>query len=164
MSTLQKVNFNEDANSNRNKNAQPATARALRRSSNRRSAIRKIFAPTCEQCLGKGLNWCALEFIPRPGAAYRCSEADRLRDIDSKEMRPLNRLLIRRRGICMMHFSNSKDERLLAFYEGVRRQVNLDKQAGGRYRLAGEGVKHYADRLREEMERRRLQFTPISWD
>jgi hypothetical protein len=51
----------------------------------------------------------------------------------------------------------------LTFYEGVRRQVDLDKQAGGRYRLAGDGVKQYADKLREEMERRRLRFTPIEW-
>jgi hypothetical protein len=51
----------------------------------------------------------------------------------------------------------------LTFYEGVRRQVDLDKQAGGRYRLAGDGVKQYADKLREEMERRRLRFIPIEW-
>lgn len=63
----------------------------------------------------------------------------------------------------MMDFSDSKDERLLTFYEGVRRQVDLDKQAGDRYRLAGDGVKQYADKLREEMERRRLRFTPIEW-
>jgi hypothetical protein len=62
-----------------------------------------------------------------------------------------------------MNFSTSKDERLLAFYEGVRRQVDLDAQSGGRYRFAGEGVKKYADKLREEMERRRLRFTPIEW-
>jgi hypothetical protein len=49
-----------------------------------------------------------------------------------------------------MNFKQSKDERLLAFYENVRKQVELDKNAGGRYRLAGEGVKQYADRLREE--------------
>ena len=62
-----------------------------------------------------------------------------------------------------MNFSNSKDERLLMFYESFRRQVDLDKQAGGRYRLAGDGVKQYAEKLREEMERRRLRFTPIDW-
>ena len=62
-----------------------------------------------------------------------------------------------------MNFSKTKDERLLAFYEGVRRQVDLDKQAGGRYRLAGDGVKQYAEKLREEMERRRLRFMPIEW-
>ena len=62
-----------------------------------------------------------------------------------------------------MNFSHSKDERLLAFYENVRRQVELDNRSGGRYRLAGDGVKQYAERLREEMNRRRLRFTPIDW-
>jgi hypothetical protein len=62
-----------------------------------------------------------------------------------------------------MHFSQTKDERLLAFYENIRQQVQLDMQAGGRYRLIGEGVKQYADKLREEMDRRRLRFTPIDW-
>jgi hypothetical protein len=63
-----------------------------------------------------------------------------------------------------MNLSQSKDERLLAFYENVREQVELDKRAGGRYRFAGDGVKRYADTLREEIERRRLRFTPINWD
>jgi hypothetical protein len=62
-----------------------------------------------------------------------------------------------------MNFSQTKDERLLAFYENIRRQVDLDARAGGRYRLAGEGVKQYADRLREEMDRRQLRFIPIDW-
>jgi hypothetical protein len=34
---------------------------------------------------------------------------------------------------------------------------------GGRYRLAGDGVRQYAEKLRDEMERRRLQFSPIDW-
>ena len=38
----------------------------------------------------------------------------------------------------------SKDESLVAFYENVRRQVELDKRAGGKYRLAGDGVRQYA--------------------
>jgi hypothetical protein len=62
-----------------------------------------------------------------------------------------------------MNFSFSKDERLLAFYENVRQQVEMDTRSGGRYRLAGDGVKQYADRLREEIERRQLRFTPIDW-
>ena len=62
-----------------------------------------------------------------------------------------------------MNFLQSKDERLLAFYENVRRQVESDNRSGGRYRLAGDGVKRYAERLREEMDRRRLRFTPIDW-
>jgi hypothetical protein len=62
-----------------------------------------------------------------------------------------------------MSFVQSKDERLLAFYENIRRQVELDQQSGSRHRFVGEGVKRYADMLREEMDRRRLQFTPIDW-
>lgn len=60
-----------------------------------------------------------------------------------------------------MNFSQMKDERLLLFYENVRQQVALDGKS--RYRFAGEGVKAYADKLRDEMDRRRLRFTPIDW-
>jgi hypothetical protein len=60
-----------------------------------------------------------------------------------------------------MNCSQVKDERLLAFYENVRQQVALD--VGTRYRFAGDGVRAYADKLREEMDRRRLRFTPIDW-
>jgi len=60
-----------------------------------------------------------------------------------------------------MNFSQMKDERLLAFYENVRQQVALN--AGSRYPFAGDGVRAYADKLREEMDRRRLGFTPIDW-
>jgi hypothetical protein len=49
-------------------------------------------------------------------------------------------------------------------YENVRVQVELDMRSGGRYRFAGDGVKQYAEKLREEIERRRLRFTPIDWD
>lgn len=47
-------------------------------------------------------------------------------------------------------------ERLLAFYENIRHQVALD--AGGRLTLYR--VRAYADKLRDEMDRRRLGFTP----
>ncbi|WP_187399440.1 hypothetical protein [Bradyrhizobium paxllaeri] len=62
-----------------------------------------------------------------------------------------------------MNFSQMKDERILAFYENVRQQVELDLRAGGKYRFAGPGVKEYAERLREEMDRRRLHYDPIDW-
>jgi hypothetical protein len=62
-----------------------------------------------------------------------------------------------------MNLSNTKDESLIVYYENVRRQVQADMKAGGRYRFMGESVKQYADRLREEMDRRRLNFTPIDW-
>jgi hypothetical protein len=61
-----------------------------------------------------------------------------------------------------MDLSNSKDESLLQYYESVRRQVGADRQSGP-YRFASDGVKKYADKLREEMDRRRLQFRPIDW-
>jgi hypothetical protein len=63
----------------------------------------------------------------------------------------------------MSDLSKSKDENLLVFYENVRQQVDADIRSGGRYRFVGESVKQYADRLSEEMERRRLRFTPIDW-
>jgi hypothetical protein len=62
-----------------------------------------------------------------------------------------------------MNLSSTKDENLILYYENVRRQVQADMQAGGRYLLAGDGVKQYADKLRDEMDRRRLRFTPIDW-
>jgi hypothetical protein len=62
-----------------------------------------------------------------------------------------------------MNFDGIKDENLVIFYESVRQQVVADIQAGGRYRLIGDSVKQYADRLGEEMNRRRLRFTPIDW-
>jgi hypothetical protein len=62
-----------------------------------------------------------------------------------------------------MDFARSKDESLLHFYESVRRQVEADRLSGGRFRFAGDSAKQYADKLRDEMERRRLRFTPIDW-
>jgi hypothetical protein len=63
-----------------------------------------------------------------------------------------------------MNFSQTKDERLLAFYKNIRHQVHLDVQLDSQHRLVGDGVKKYADKLREEMDRRRLRFTPIDWN
>jgi hypothetical protein len=60
-------------------------------------------------------------------------------------------------------FARSKDESLLHFYESIRRQVEIDRLSGGRYRFVGDSAQRYADRLRGEMERRRLRFTPIDW-
>jgi hypothetical protein len=62
-----------------------------------------------------------------------------------------------------MNLSSTKDENLIVYYENVGRQVQADMRAGGRYLLAGDGVKQYAGKLREEMDRRRLRFTPIDW-
>ena len=62
-----------------------------------------------------------------------------------------------------MNFDNTTDESLVFYYESVRQQVVADIRAGGRYRLIGDSVKQHAEKLREEMEGRRLQFTPIDW-
>jgi hypothetical protein len=70
--------------------------------------------------------------------------------------------MFRVRGVTM-DLSNSKDESLLRYYECVRQQVEADMQSGGRYRLAGDGVKQYAEKLRDELDRRRLRFSPINW-
>jgi hypothetical protein len=60
-----------------------------------------------------------------------------------------------------MKFARTKDESLLSFYESVRRQVEEDMRLGGRYRFAADGMKQYAEELRQEMERRRLsKFLP----
>ena len=61
-----------------------------------------------------------------------------------------------------MDFSNSKDERLLSFYENVRRQVEAEKHL--KHRFTTGSVRQYAERLREEMDRRRLRYTAITWD
>ena len=62
-----------------------------------------------------------------------------------------------------MNLPDLTDESLLAYYESVRRQVAADTQFGGRYRLVGDVVKQYAERLTSEMDRRRLDFKPINW-
>jgi hypothetical protein len=60
-----------------------------------------------------------------------------------------------------MNYFQTKDETLLLFYDGVRQQVVLDGNSS--YRLAGEGVRAYSEKLREEMDRRRLRYAPIDW-
>ena len=62
-----------------------------------------------------------------------------------------------------MKLGSMTDESLLAYYESVRRQVAADSQLGDRYRLAGGTVKEYAERLKDEMRRRQIRFTPIDW-
>lgn len=61
-----------------------------------------------------------------------------------------------------MDFSNSKDERLLSFYENIRSQVEAERYF--KHRFTTGSVRQYADRLREEMDRRRLIYTAIKWD
>jgi hypothetical protein len=62
-----------------------------------------------------------------------------------------------------MKLDELSDASLLAYYESVRRQVTADGGLGGRRRLAGATVKQYAERLGEEMNRRRMTYKPIDW-
>jgi hypothetical protein len=55
------------------------------------------------------------------------------------------------------------DESLLAYYESIRRQAAADTNLGGKRRLAGDGVRRYAELLQKEMQDRRLRYTPIEW-
>jgi hypothetical protein len=66
------------------------------------------------------------------------------------------------------HFMNNgisglADENVRRLYESIREQVVADLRLGGRHRLMGESARQQAERLRAEMDRRRLRFTPIDW-
>ncbi len=62
-----------------------------------------------------------------------------------------------------MAIQDMSDGSLLRFYENIRDQIAEDVRLGGRHRFIGVGVKEYAERLRHEIERRRLQASPIIW-
>jgi len=55
------------------------------------------------------------------------------------------------------------DESILRFYEDIRQQVAADLATGNRYRFAGEAAKQQAERLRIEIDRRRLRCNRIEW-
>jgi len=60
-----------------------------------------------------------------------------------------------------MSYPNSNNESLLTYYENIRQQVDAERYS--QYRFTMGSVKQYADGLREEMDRRRLRYTPIMW-
>jgi hypothetical protein len=62
-----------------------------------------------------------------------------------------------------MHVQLLSDESVLRFYESIRKQVSADMRLDGRYRLMGDSARQQAERLREEMTRRQMRFTPIEW-
>jgi hypothetical protein len=62
-----------------------------------------------------------------------------------------------------MTIQDLTDESVLKLYESIRQQVSADIRLGSNHRLLGEAAKQQAQRLREEIDRRRLQVTPISW-
>jgi len=55
------------------------------------------------------------------------------------------------------------DESVLRFYENIRQQVAADLATGNRYRFAGEAARQQAERLRIEIDRRRLRCNLIEW-
>ena len=62
-----------------------------------------------------------------------------------------------------MALQDLTDESILKLYESIRQQVAADVQLGSKHRLLGDTAQQQAERLREELERRRLKFTPIDW-
>ena len=60
-----------------------------------------------------------------------------------------------------MSFENTPDERLIQFYENIRHQADLDRP--NKHKFMGPTVREYADRLRDEIVKRRLQRPPIDW-
>jgi hypothetical protein len=59
-------------------------------------------------------------------------------------------------------FEKMPDERLQYFYESIRQQAEADL-AHKHHFTAGPTVRQYADNLRCEMNKRRLQYSPIKW-
>lgn len=53
------------------------------------------------------------------------------------------------------------DERLLHFHDNIRQQVELDRP--NKRKLIGPNVRQYAERLVQEIVKRRLQHAPIDW-
>ena len=54
------------------------------------------------------------------------------------------------------------DQRLMFFYEDIRKQVEADR--GHKHPFtAGPKVREYAEQLRSELIRRRLAHSPIDW-
>ena len=63
----------------------------------------------------------------------------------------------------MSDIQRLSDESLHTLYENIRDQVEIDHRSPSSHRLMGETARQQAERLREEMDRRRLKFTPIEW-
>jgi hypothetical protein len=63
----------------------------------------------------------------------------------------------------MSDIQRLSDESLHTLYENIRDQVAIDARSGSPHRFMGETARQQAERLREEMDRRRLRFDPIEW-
>jgi hypothetical protein len=62
-----------------------------------------------------------------------------------------------------MGLEDLSDDSLLRLYENIREQVAADLGLGSRYRLLGETAWQQAERFRQELDRRRLQYAHIDW-
>ena len=61
-----------------------------------------------------------------------------------------------------MAVENLRDENLLRFYDSIREQAEADRRSKHKFAV-GHSVKKYAETLRGEITKRRLQYTPIEW-
>jgi hypothetical protein len=61
-----------------------------------------------------------------------------------------------------MSVENMPDARLALYYESIRRQADADRANKHQF-MASPTIRQYAERLREEMTKRRLQHSPIDW-
>jgi hypothetical protein len=66
--------------------------------------------------------------------------------------------------LSIVSIKNLADDNLVKLYENIREQIAEDRRLRGRYRLLGESAKRQAERLREEIDRRRLQVQLIDWE
>jgi hypothetical protein len=61
-----------------------------------------------------------------------------------------------------MSAEHMPDERLAHYYESIRRQVEADRPHKHQF-TAYPSVREYADKLRNELIKRRLKHSPIEW-
>jgi len=65
-------------------------------------------------------------------------------------------------GGVAMSVEKMPDQRLIHYYENIRQQAEADR-AHKYHFTSAPTIREYADRLRNEMIRRRLQHRPIEW-
>jgi hypothetical protein len=62
----------------------------------------------------------------------------------------------------IMSVESMPSERLMHYYESIRRQVEADRAQKYQF-TANATVREYADRLQSELIKRRLGHSPIDW-
>ena len=61
-----------------------------------------------------------------------------------------------------MSFERISDESVARYYESIRQQADEDRRHKYHF-TASPNVREWADKLRQEMIKRRLQHSPINW-